>query len=37
MIISTQSMNTSTEKLVKRLFVNIDLFENSKTEIPDLY
>ena len=37
MIISLQSMNISTKKLVKRLFVNIGNFENSKTKIPDLY
>ena len=27
----------STKKLVKSLFVNIDVFENSKTETPTLY
>ena len=31
-ILSLQSMNISAKKLVKRLFVNIDVFENSKTE-----
>ena len=30
-------MKISTKKLVNRLFVNIDIFENTKTEIPDIY
>ena len=37
MIVLEQSMKISTKKLVNRLFVNIDIFENTKTEIPDIY
>ena len=37
MIILLQSMSISTKKQVKRFFVNIDIVENSKTIILDLY